>query len=34
MNFYHQVMGDYQIEQDRPEVREFVDRVLSLDGPA
>jgi hypothetical protein len=34
MNFYHQVMGDYQIEQDRPEVREFVERVLSLDGPA
>ena len=34
MNFYHQVMGDYQIEQDRPLVREFVGRVLSLDGPA
>ncbi len=34
MNFYHQVMGDYQIEQDRPLVREFLGRVLSLDGPA
>ena len=34
MNFYHQIMGDYQIEQNRPLVREFVDRVLSLDGPA
>ncbi len=33
MNFYHQIMGDYQIEQDRPLVREFVGRVLSLDGP-
>ena len=33
MNFYNQIMGDYQIEQDRPLVREFVDRVLSSDRP-
>ena len=31
-NFYHQWMPDIQVEQDRPIVREFVERVLSLEG--
>ncbi len=31
-NFYHQWMPDIQVEQDRPIVREFVERVLSTEG--
>ena len=29
-NFYHDFMEDYQLDEDRPEVHDFVHRVLAL----
>ena len=29
-NFYHDFMRDYQLDEDRPEVHDFVHRVLAL----
>lgn len=29
-NFYHWFMDDFQLEEERPEVRQFVDRMLAL----
>ena len=29
-NFYHDFMEDYQLDEDRPEVHNFVHRVLAL----
>ena len=30
INFYHNAVPDFQVENDRPTVHEFVDRMLSL----